>query len=93
MDFSDQNFLQFTYIFIALLLIYWALRGIGLIFEQNNTILVVCYFVFLFPIAFFHSFILGLLVPSKKSRLRAAVKKEADFKLQVDKEIAKRSKD
>ena len=63
------------------LTIYWTIRGLIQIFQRHNSILVVLYIIFLFPVAYIHLFILGVFGSSKKKRIL----KEAKEKVQFDK--------
>ena len=71
---------ELVLIFIVLT-IFWTIRGLVQIFERHNSILVVLYIIFLFPIAYIHMFILGVFGSSKKKRIL----KEAKEKVQFDK--------
>ena len=78
MDESSITVIGFIFIVLT---IYWSIRGLVQIFERHNSILVVLYIVFLFPIAYIHMFILGVFGSSKKKRIL----KEAKEKVQFDK--------
>lgn len=71
--------------------LYWSVRGIVQMFQRYNAILVVFYFVVLFPIAYLHAFILGIFGLSQKERLRkevaARVKAEKWYQNQMDEEL------
>ena len=78
MDESSITVIGFLFIVLT---IFWTIRGLVQIFERHNSILVVLYIVFLFPIAYLHMFILGVFGSSKKKRIL----KEAKEKVQFDK--------
>ena len=78
MDESSITVIGFLFIVLT---IFWTIRGLVQIFERHNSILVVLYIVFLFPIAYIHMFILGVFGSSKKKRIL----KEAKEKVQFDK--------
>ena len=63
------------------LTIYWTIRGLIQIFQRHNSILVVLYIIFLFPVAYIHLFFLGVFGSSKKKRIL----KQAKEKVQCDK--------
>jgi hypothetical protein len=77
----DDSTISNLGILILVLTIYWTIRGLVQIFQRHNSILVVLYIVFLFPIAYIHMFILGVFGSSKKKRIL----KEAKEKVQFDK--------
>ena len=58
-------------------------------FQRYNAILVVFYFVLLFPIAYLHAFMLGIFGSSKKERLR----KEVVARVQAEKMYQKQMRD
>ena len=78
MDESSITVIGFLFIVLT---IFWTIRGLVQIFERHNSILIVLYIVFLFPIAYIHMFILGVFGSSKKKRIL----KEAKEKVQFDK--------
>ncbi len=80
-----------TKLLILLLAIslYWSVRGIIQMFQRYNAILVVFYFVLLFPIAYLHAFMLGIFGSSKKERLR----KEVVARVQAEKMYQKQMRD
>ena len=59
--------------------------------ERYNPVLALLYLFLLFPIAFFHAFLLGMFGKSKKVRMKEAIENEVDFQLQVEKEKSKRA--
>jgi len=77
----DDSTISNLGILILVLTIYWTIRGLVQIFQRHNSILVVLYIIFLFPIAYIHMFILGVFGSSKKKRIL----KEAKEKVQFDK--------
>ena len=78
MDESSITVIGFLFIVLT---IFWTIRGLVQIFGRHNSILVVLYIIFLFPIAYIHLFILGVFGSSKKKRIL----KEAKEKVQFDK--------
>ena len=77
----DDSSLSTIGFIIVVLTIYWTIRGLVQIFQRHNSILVVLYIVFLFPIAYIHMFILGIFGTSKKKQIL----KQAKEKIQFDK--------
>ena len=63
-----------------------ACNGAIKLFETYNTLLVVAYIVFLFPIALAHSLFLGLFGDSRKQMLAKKVKEQAQFEKMVEDE-------
>ena len=92
MESGDSTLLTGIILIVILLLGYWALRGIGQLFERYNPILVIFYLFLLFPVAMFHAFILGMFGRSKKERLQKAVEEEVDHQLRVERERERRLK-
>ena len=68
------------------LTIYWTIRGLFQIFQRHNSILVVLYIIFLFPVAYIHLFILGVFGSSKKKRILKQAKEKVQFDKFVEKE-------
>ena len=77
----ENDTITFFIIGFLIITLYWTIRGLVQIFQRHNSILVVLYIVFLFPIAYIHMFILGVFGSSKKKRIL----KEAKEKVQFDK--------
>ena len=71
---------------LILLTIYWSFRGLVQIFERHNSILVILYIVFLFPIAYIHMFLLGVFGSSYKKRILKEVKDKVEFDRLVERE-------
>ena len=74
-----------------LLIIFAILVGIACngaikLFYKYNTLLVIAYIVFLFPIALAHSLFLGLFGDSRKQMLEKKVKEQAQFEKMVEAE-------
>ena len=74
-----------------LLIIFAILFGVACngaikLFYKYNTLLVIAYFVFLFPIALAHSLLLGLFGDNKKQILAKKVKEQARFETLVEQE-------
>ena len=74
---------------LIVLTIYWTIRGLIQIFQRHNSILVVLYIIFLFPIAYIHMFILGVFGSSKKKRIFKQAKEKVQFDNFVEEEKKK----
>jgi hypothetical protein len=83
MDDSSLSTIGFV---IVVLTIYWTIRGLVQIFQRHNSILVVLYIIFLFPIAYIHMFILGIFGSSKKKRILEQAKEKVQFDRFVEQE-------
>ena len=83
MDESSITVIGFLFIVLT---IFWTIRGLVQIFERHNSILVVLYIVFLFPIAYIHMFILGVFGSSKKKRILKDAKEKVQFDKFVEQE-------
>ncbi|HIF36144.1 MAG TPA: hypothetical protein EYQ71_05870 [Candidatus Thioglobus sp.] len=83
MDESSITGIGFLFIVLT---IFWTIRGLVQIFERHNSILVVLYIVFLFPIAYIHMFILGVFGSSKKKRILKKAKEKVQFDNFVEEE-------
>ena len=92
MEGGDSTLLAGIALFVILLTAYWALRGIGQLFERYNPILVLLYLFLLFPVAMFHAFLLGMFGRSKKERMQKAIEDEVDHHLRVEHEKQRRSR-
>ena len=75
----DDSTISNIGILIVVLTIYWTIRGLVQIFQRHNSILVVLYIIFLFPIAYIHMFILGVFGSSKKKRILNKAKEKVQF--------------
>ena len=82
----DDSSISVIGLLLILLTIYWSFRGLVLIFERHNLILVIIYFIFLFPIAYVHMFLLGVFGSSYKKRMLREVKNKVEFDRLVEKE-------
>ncbi len=71
---------------ILALVIGVAWKGIFKIFYKYNTLLVIAYIFFLFPIAFCHILLLGLFGDTKKQMMAKKVKEQAKFEKLVEDE-------
>ena len=71
---------------ILALVIGVAWKGIFKIFYKYNTLLVIAYIFFLFPIAFCHILLLGLFGDSKEEILKKKAKEQAQFDKLVEEE-------
>ena len=76
----------FVFLFF-ILTIYWSIRGFIGIFQRYNPILVVLYFFFLFPIAYFHMLLLGIFGQSSLKRHQEEVLKEVEIQAKVANKI------
>ena len=92
MESGDSTLLAGISLVVILLTAYWALRGIGQLFERYNPILVILYLFLLFPVAILHAFLLGMFGRSKKERLQKAVEDEVDHQLRVERERERKLK-
>ena len=63
-----------------------ACNGAIKLFYKYNTLLVIAYIVFLFPIALGHSLLLGLFGDNRKQILAKKVKEQARFETLVEEE-------
>ena len=82
----DDSTISNLGILILVLTIYWTIRGLVQIFQRQNSILVVLYIVFLFPIAYIHMFILGIFGSSKKKQILKQAKEKVQFDKFVEEE-------
>ena len=82
----DDSSISVIGLLLILLTIYWSFRGFVLIFERHNLILVIIYFIFLFPIAYVHMFLLGVFGSSYKKRMLREVKDKVEFDRLVEQE-------
>ena len=73
-------------VLFIVLTIYWTIRGLIQIFQRHNSIIVVLYIVFLFPVAYIHMFILGVFGSSKKKRILKQAKEKVQFDKFVEQE-------
>jgi len=71
---------------ILALVIGVAWKGIFKIFYKYNTLLVIAYIFFLFPIAFCHILLLGLFGDSKEEIFKKKAKEQARFDKLVEEE-------
>ena len=76
-------------VLFIVLTIYWTIRGLIQIFQRHNSILVILYIVFLFPIAYIHMFLLGVFGSSYKKRMLREVKEKVEFDRLVEQEKLK----
>jgi hypothetical protein len=82
----DDSSISGIGLLLILLTIYWSFRGLVQIFERHNSILVILYIVFLFPIAYIHMFLLGVFGSSYKKRMLREVKDKVEFDRLVEQE-------
>ena len=73
-------------VLFIVLTIYWTIRGLIQIFQRHNSILVVLYIVFLFPVAYIHMFIFGVFGSSNKKRILKQAKEKVQFDKFVEQE-------
>ena len=85
---DDSSILTIGFI-IVVLTIYWTIRGLIQIFQRHNSILVVLYIVFLFPVAYIHMFILGVFESFESSKQKRILK-QAEEEVQLEKRLAER---
>ena len=71
---------------VSLITLIWSIRGLIQLFQRYNTLLVIAYIIFIFPVAYFHMLILGMFGSSKVKRDLEKVKKQAKFDLRVEEE-------
>ena len=71
---------------IVAILVGIAFNGAIKLFYKYNTLLVIAYIVFLFPIALAHSLLIGLFGDNRKQILAKKVKEQAKFEKMVEKE-------
>ena len=71
---------------IFAILVGVACNGAIKLFYKYNTLLVIAYIVFLFPIALAHSIVLGLFGDNRKQILAKKVKEQARFETLVEEE-------
>ena len=71
---------------ILAILVGIACNGAIKLFYKYNTLLVIAYIVFLFPIALVHSILIGLFGDNRKQILAKKVKEQARFEKMVEKE-------
>ena len=83
MNESSITVISFLFIFLT---IYWTIRGFVQIFQRHNSILVVLYIIFLFPVAYILLFILGVFGSSKKKRILKQAKEKVQFDKFVEQE-------
>ena len=86
MNESSITVISFLFIFLT---IYWTIRSLVQIFQRHNSILVVLYIIFLFPVAYIHLFILGVFGSSKKKRILKQAKEKVQFDKFVEQEKSK----
>ena len=86
MNESSITVISFLFIFLT---IYWTIRDLVQIFQSHNSILVVLYIIFLFPVAYIHLFILGVFGSSKKKRILKQAKEKVQFDKFVEQEKSK----
>jgi Na+-driven multidrug efflux pump len=58
---------------ILIFTLYWSIRGPIQLFQRHNSILVIFYLVFLFPIAYCHMLLLGIFANSIGMMLNATL--------------------
>jgi len=83
---NDMNIPPELVLLFLVLTIYWTIRGLIQIFQRHNSILVVLYIIFLFPVAYIHLFILGVFGSSKKKRILKQAKEKVQFDKFVEQE-------
>jgi hypothetical protein len=83
---TNMNIPPELVLLFLVLTIYWTVRGLIQIFQRHNSILVVLYIIFLFPVAYIHMFILGVFGSSKKKRILKQAKEKVQFDKFVEQE-------
>lgn len=73
-----------TVAFIGAFILYWSIRGLIQLFQLHNSILVIFYLVFLFPIAYCHMLLLGIFGQSQKMRLQREIEEEANKQMRIE---------
>ena len=69
---------------LLLFTLYWSIRGFIQLFQRHNSILVIFYLVFLFPIAYCHMLLLGIFGSSKRQRFLKEAETEAKRQIEVE---------
>ena len=69
---------------ILLFTLYWSIRGFIQLFQRHNSILVIFYLVFLFPIAYCHMLILDIFGSSKRQRFLREAEEEAKRQMEIE---------
>jgi hypothetical protein len=69
---------------ILIFTLYWSIRGLFQLFQRHNSILVIFYLVFLFPIAYCHMLLLGIFGQSKTARAQREIEQEADKQIKIE---------
>ena len=77
---------------LVIFLAYRTLRGVVKLFQRHNSILVVCYLVFLPPIALLHALILDIFGKSKAAKEATEIEAEASRQLAVEQAKAAKNK-
>ena len=75
---------------ILIFTLYWSIRGFIQLFQRHNSILVIFYLVFLFPIAYCHMLLLGIFGSSKRQRFMREAEAEANRQLEIERIKEKR---
>jgi uncharacterized membrane protein YkvI len=94
MDSTVESFTNDTVTLIVTVLLlftlYWSIRGFIQLFQRHNSILVIFYLVFLFPIAYCHMLLLGIFGSSKRQRFLREAEAEAIRQLEIERIKEKR---
>ena len=69
---------------ILLFTLYWSIRGFIQLFQRNNSILVIFYLVFLFPIANCHMLMLSIFGSSKRQGFLREAEEEAKRQMEIE---------
>ena len=75
---------------LLLFTLYWSIRGFIQLFQRHNSILVIFYLVFLFPIAYCHMLLLCIFGSSKRQRFLREAEAEATRQLEIERINEKR---
>ena len=68
---SDPDPALIVLMVLLLFTLYWSVRGFIQLFQRHDSILVIFYLIFLFPIAYCHMLLLGMFGHSKAKRERS----------------------
>jgi hypothetical protein len=83
MENDGSNFIILLVLAVVIGIVW---NGAIKLFYKYNTLLVIAYIVFLFPIALAHSLLLGLFGDNRKQILAKKAKEQAKFEKMVEKE-------
>ena len=84
MENIDETTVGFIVLGVLAVTAYWSIRGILQLFQRHNSIVVIVYLIFLFPVAYLHALLLGVFGKSKAKRLEAEIEAEAEKQIKID---------